>query len=71
MDVELPISHVIGNEIVVRVSGSEAINRAVFTKNGDKVGRVTRVFGPVDKPMGVIILSRNIEPGSNSLYIKN
>ncbi len=71
MDVELPIYHIIGNEIVVKVSGSEMINRAIFTKTGDKVGRLTRVFGPIGEPMGVVILSKKIEPNSKSLYIKN
>lgn len=71
MDIALPICHIIGNEIVVKVPGSEMINRAVFTKTGDKVGRVTRIFGPVGQSMGVIILSRKIDIESGNLYIKN
>ncbi len=71
MDIELPIQHVIGNELVVEVKGPEDMNRAVFTKDGTKVGRIVRILGVVDRPLGVVFLSRNVEPGVKSVYIKN
>lgn len=45
-----------GDELVISIPGQSCMYSKVFDLKGARIGKVIRVLGPVDNPMGVVKL---------------
>ncbi len=51
------VLHKIGDELVVSVDKASDLHGRVYDSSGVRIGKVTRILGPVEAPYGVIKIS--------------
>lgn len=51
------VFHQIGDELVVSISDVSMIHSKVYASGGIRVGKVTRILGPVNSPYGIVKIS--------------
>lgn len=44
----------LGDKLIVKLSIVPETNVSVYTEDGDKIGKLTEVIGPVNTPFGVV-----------------
>ncbi|MHB1439695.1 MAG: H/ACA ribonucleoprotein complex subunit GAR1/NAF1 [Cuniculiplasma sp.] len=71
MQLALTIFHDLGNEFVVTDVTQDMMNRAVFDNRGNKVGRVVRIIGTPEQPMGVVVLSKKFDSDDKRVFVRN
>lgn len=68
MRVPVTISHRLDNQLVVKMSQCPKLRSKVYDSNGNSVGRLIRIFGPVNSPYGLIAVSKPVD-GDETLTI--
>jgi rRNA processing protein Gar1 len=61
----------LGDKLIIKLSKVPETNVTVYTEEGDEIGKLVDIIGPVSEPMGVVTTQKHYELLGKFIYIKS